>query len=265
MLKQWYERLFTQEDPTHLHKTLGILCILSYVYRYYIFLVYGTFGFTSFSGPATILLHCALSFSSLIFHVISKRMLNRAMIIWEEYRLHAIVFTMRSCCIFFFGTSNVLSNATIVLMHHLLADEVTHRYGPENKEYTTVRVQDDHSLKTTLVLRFYSFYQFAAIASHLFTISPKEMGFNTLIAIQSSAFLMTLYRKNLITSYTHGLVYGTCLILSLYVMSTVMPGWVWMGTALVFGARVGLGVNKYVLWGAFVLIAKLKNVRCIVF
>ena len=80
------QRLFTREDPIHLHKTLGILCVLSFLYRYCVVLpVTGTLGFEgNLLDWATMFLHIGLSTSSLIFHVIRRRKINRPMIIWEE-------------------------------------------------------------------------------------------------------------------------------------------------------------------------------------
>jgi len=55
-----------------LHKTLGILSLLSFIYRYlYVFPMTGTLGFEgSTFDYVTLALHMALSSSSLIFHVL---------------------------------------------------------------------------------------------------------------------------------------------------------------------------------------------------
>jgi hypothetical protein len=78
-------KLFTNEDSMQIHKVLGLLCISSFIYRY--FWVYPTTGSLGFTGTwfdhTTMLLHFLLSSSSLIFHVIARRIINRPMIIWE--------------------------------------------------------------------------------------------------------------------------------------------------------------------------------------
>ena len=43
-----------------------------------------------------------------------------------------------------------------------------------------------------------------------------DLGFNTLITIQSSAFLMTLVRKNIIKIKWHMIIYSFCLAISSY-------------------------------------------------
>jgi hypothetical protein len=250
-LKFWFRKLFSSEDPLLIHKLFGFSCVCSFIYRYYLLFSTGSLQISNdVYSWFTMVLHFSLSCSSLIFHVLAKRIVSRPMVIWEEYRLHAIVFTTRSVAVFVYSnvrhrihTAGAWYEAlilyVIVLGHHILADmvsivdilvhvsfrfcnnksQVTARHGSD--KYTTVRIQDDHGLFSKLVLRFYAFYQFAAIASHVIPSDHLgDMGFNTLIAIQSSAFFMTLYRKALVAYYTHAAVYSFCLILSLYAMTT---------------------------------------------
>ncbi|CAE7939346.1 unnamed protein product [Symbiodinium sp. KB8] len=261
------QKLFTKEDPLYLHKVFGLIALCSFLYRY--FVVYPRQGNLGFDGSLfdwlTILAHLALSSSSLIFRVLRRRILSRPMIIWEEYRLHAIVFTMRCVSVYAYGVLRPFKDPNmerlmlvpLVLIHHVLADEITRRFGPEDKSQTTVRVNNTSSRWTQYVLRFYSFYQFAALASHLVPSARMgDLGFNTLIAIQSSAFLMTLFRKGLIRYYSHGLWYTACLLVSLYHMAIVHPSplhW-----ALVMGAfalRVRFRMNKYAIWILFGLMS----------
>ena len=65
-------KLATHEDPYHVHKTLGILSLLHFFYRY--LFVLPTTGNLGFSGTTfdcvAITMHLALSSTSLIFHVI---------------------------------------------------------------------------------------------------------------------------------------------------------------------------------------------------
>ena len=174
--------------------------------------------------------HTLLAFSSIIFRVPSKRIASKPMIIYEEYRQHAMVFTAR--CFFVFAAcilwpsesggsctekSSMLHSISewvanewgprptyvvplVVMVHHLLADLITSRHGNGS---TAVRATSD---KATAVVtskmykqvgKFYSFYQFLAIGSHIFVQEPHlaDMAFNAIIAIQSSAFMMTLVSK----------------------------------------------------------------------
>jgi len=224
--KRVISKLFSNEDQFQIHKTLGLLSVCSFFYRYfYVFPTTRTLGFeNSLFDHATMLVHLLLSTSSLIFHVIQQRIFSRPMIIWEEYRMHAIVFSTRCLSVYFFSLVRPFRDTIyerlllgcVVLVHHVAADEITNRYGPKDKTATTVRVKDNHDVFSTIVLRFYAFYQFTALGSHLVP-TPRlgDLGYNTLIAIQSSAFLMTLYRKGLIVETTHAFWYTFCLVLSM--------------------------------------------------
>jgi hypothetical protein len=103
--------------------------------------------------------------------------------------------------------------------------------------------------------RFYSFYQFMAVASHIWGCERlADQGFNTLIAIQSSAFLMTLFRKNIIPGIVHAALYTSCLILSEYHMYLAHQAHIAVFVGLVllaFLARSQLGVDKYIIWFCF--------------
>ena len=263
-VKTTVSKLFTNEDNAQVHKILGILCLCSFLYRYV--WVYSTTGTLGFDGGwfdhVTIALHLLLSTSSLIFHVIRRRLVNRPMIIWEEYRLHAIIFSTRCFSVYVLGALRPFAGTMfervlmplIVLAHHLGADKITAKYGSK-EGVTTVRVKDAYSPSLTVVLRFYAFYQFAALASHLQP-NPRlmDLGFNTFIAIQSSAFLMTLYRKGLITEAAHAFWYTTCLLFSLWhIFLNCGDG---LFIAKLIGAyylRTELKMNKYILWLTFAL------------
>lgn len=266
VLKKTLSKLFTNEDNFQVHKVLGILSLCSFIYRY--LWVYPTTGTLGFDGRLfdhlTIAVHILLSTSSLIFHVIKHRIINRPMIIWEEYRLHAIVFSTRCLSVYLFGCFRPFQGTiwerillpALVLAHHVAADKITQRYGSKDG-VTTVRVNDKHSSDITAVLRFYAFYQFSALASHL---QPHDrlcdLGFNTFIAIQSSAFLMTLYRKSLITEISHAFWYTTCLLFSIYHIRlnccTIM---FFAKLSAVYVLRTSFRINKYALWIAFAILS----------
>eukprot|EP00946_MAST-07B_sp_MAST-7B-sp1_P002267 g2267.t1 len=77
-----FSKLATREDPYHLHKTLGILSVASFLFRYaYCYNKYGTLRFDGadatpqdrFLDWMTMAVHTALAFSSIIFRVPRKR------------------------------------------------------------------------------------------------------------------------------------------------------------------------------------------------
>lgn len=188
------KKLITKEDPLYLHKILGLSALLSFAYRYaYVFPTTGTLGMDgSWFDHATMAIHMLLSCSSLIFAVLQTRILSKPTIIWEEYRLHAIAFTARCCLVYAFGMFWPLDDCLVtravlfctVLSMHVVADEITKRYGPEDKTQTTVRVDGRHAPWAKKLLKCYSFYQFTAIGAHLIPNARlADLGYNTLIAI----------------------------------------------------------------------------------
>jgi hypothetical protein len=262
------KKLITKEDPFHIHQILGLAALFSFTYRYSTSLDNMGFHNNIWVDIATIVLHLLLSLSSLIFHVLKKRIVATPLVIYEEYRLHAIIFTMRGTSVMLFSHAythlqqlcdeNIIHFLllSIVLLHHLIADSITSNYGTHG--VTAVRVKNtNHNLRTSLVVRYlYSFYQFLAIASHLH-LGPHlmELGFNTHIAIQSSAFMMTLRRKGIIRAKTHGVIYTFCLALSIYNMCLVYNPTYFIGTVMIaFIMRCKYGLNKYYIWLAYGLL-----------
>lgn len=139
--RQIFKKLVTKEDPIYLHKTLGICAILSFVYRYgWVYSNTGTLGFNGhWFDHLNLALHLALSCSSMIFEVLMKRILSKPLIIWHEYRLHTIVFTLRSVSVYLYSLCNfedtTLNRFCLLfgfLAHHLVVDEITRRHGPED-------------------------------------------------------------------------------------------------------------------------------------
>ena len=97
----------------------------------------------------------------------------------------------------------------VVMSHHVLADYITRYYGTPGITSVRAAISKRTGIVTfAAVKKFYAFYQFLAIASHLLP-HPRmmDLGYNSLIAIQSSSFLMTLCRKNIITFRGHGILY----------------------------------------------------------
>ena len=66
----------------------------------------GTLGFegTAFDW-ATMIMHTVLAYSSILFRVPKFRLDDKPMVIYEEYRQHAMVFTTRCFFVFVFAVS----------------------------------------------------------------------------------------------------------------------------------------------------------------
>lgn len=243
--------LFTEEDRFHLHKGLGLCSLCHFFYRYSLFFAYGSLGF-SFSrfDHACMACHQLLSSSSLIFKVIKYRMLKNPLIIYKEYQLHAILFTTRATIPYML---TALDRPQYIMpafvLCHFLVDWTTHTYGTPG--VTAVRVRGNTKrIGVRMARYFFSFYQIVALASLLGGRDAAAMGFNTLGAIQSSAFLMTLRRKNIIGWTTYVFWYSVALVLS-YAYIYHIYGWrIYLASAIIFGGRI-MKVNKYLLWSLF--------------
>ena len=151
----------------------------------------------------------------------------------------------------------------MVLTHHLVVDEITRRVGPGDIAMTTVRGKTADGKSTNeskaprQILLFYAFYQFCALGSHLVPSARlSDLGYNALVAIQSSAFLMTLFRKGLIRWYTHAFWYTVALIMSHAVMVMSLSSyWFYLKVGFMFNLRVNFGMNKYAIWLIFAIIS----------
>lgn len=253
------KKLITPEDKNHIHKILGLAALTSFLYRY--LFVWPSTGELGFREPSTfnfasMAIHWLLSFSSIIFHVLARRNVREPLIIYEEYRLHAMLFTTRACLVTLIGWFHYEPYQLwlSVLSIHLLVDSVTDIYG--TKGVTAVR--NDGRGRTWFLkpMRlFYSYYQFLALGSHLTHCSNlADLGFNTLGAIQSSAFLMTLRRKNIILWESHMLWYSLTLFASMGYIWQVHGVMFFLKAAFCFFLRCTFpSLSKYIIWSGFIL------------
>lgn len=243
-------KLVTSEDKYHVHKTLGLLALVSFAWHYgYKWPYTGTLSAT---WPV-IILHVALSCSAIQFRVPQKRIQKWPTMIWEEYRLHAIVFSFRAPVVAaLHGWQRVVGIACV----HLAADAVTKKFGKPGN--TTVRGDHDRekSQRIRHILKAYATYQHLALASHLVGTNAMDLAYNAFIAVQSSAFCMTLHRKGLITWKHHAIIYSICIAVSGLFIIQSLPWWQ-VVLALCCGAARMHGVPKYPLWTAFWCVTKL--------
>jgi hypothetical protein len=249
-------KLITKEDPFHVHKVFGIISLFHFIYQYVYFIFFKRFNL----HLVGMCIHVTLSFSALLFDVVKNRILSRPLIIWNEYRAHAIVFTCRSFCVYLCYEYQITPfwKIIIIVLHHLIVDYLTYLYG--NQLTTTVR----HTDNTTSLFRkcghkLYSLYQFhAQVSQFMVSNVVGEMGFNSIIAIQSSAFLMTLNKKSIIRPITHTIIYSLCLLLSSYVIVHHL-GYITIIYAIFMLSLRHLNINKYLLYvGFYVLVLKLE-------
>lgn len=94
---------------------------------------------------ASMTVHTVLALSSIQFRVPKFRLNNKPMVIYEEYRQHAMVFTTRCFSVFvlayLFPQAPVYIAPIVVMAHHLLADRISSIWGTPGN--TAVRATSD--------------------------------------------------------------------------------------------------------------------------
>ena len=251
-----WTKLITKEDPLHFHKIFGLFSLCSFIYRYgYVLPTTGTLGFTgTYFDLLTLAAHWFLSSSSLIFHVLEKRIVERPLIIYEEYRLHAILFTTRAVAVSLYGIYGFQNRwllGGLLIGIHLLVDLTTKLFGTNG--VTAVRNNNDGNYK--YILMFYSYYQICAMGSQILVDSRLcDLGFNGLIAVQSSTFLMTLKRKSIIRWKSHMFWYSFALALSYSVIWKAKGSAFFASMAIAFFVRTW-NVNKYAIWITYAVVS----------
>jgi hypothetical protein len=217
-LRKWKKQLITHEDPWHVHKTLGICCLISFAWRLSMMgpSDMGFQKYTSLTLP-TFLLHWSLTLSSFVFNIPAKRIKSGDRI-WPEYRLHALVFLSRAllCCSviyyeqYYHLPPNYDLNFAIVILTLLAADvssgSVQHRSG-------SIRDLDTHPA----VKFFFSWMQFGATSAHLYGARRFSLLFYMAFIVQVNPFLMTLRRKNLLSKNEVLSLYGAMLLFAFIV------------------------------------------------
>ena len=199
-------KLATKEDPVHLHKVLGSICLMHYIYRYYLLLTTGTMSLRTPFAYYMVGVHGLLSCSSMIFHIPIKRNKSSPMI-YPEYRLHSIVFALRSvfCYYLTYHGFPKIYNIGICFATMGFADITTHFYPSGT---TTMRQMPfDSSVdvdKRTYIIMMQSFHQ---IGATFYMLGNEDACFTPMFAIQLAALLMTLVRKSIISANAWHLIY----------------------------------------------------------
>jgi len=200
-------KLSTKEDPIHFHKILGGLCLAHYAYRYYLLFTKGTMDLHTDVAYYMVGVHGLLSFSSMIFHIPTKR-INGGPMIYPEYRLHSIAFALRSvvCYYLTYHQFSKWWNVAVCFGTMCTADFVT-VYLPSGT--TTMRQMPFSSTVETrdreTIIKMQSLHQ---IAATLYMVGNEDACFSPMFATQFAAFLMTLVRKSIISANGWHMLYN---------------------------------------------------------
>lgn len=247
-----FKKLITHEDPFHIHKTMGIYCLFNFVIQ----LTSYFFTRDMFLTPIVLLPHFLLNATSFIFTVLKRRPVSddgkiskkMSMFIWEELRLHSLVFSYRSLlCVLYPQYGHYFVFGTLIL-----ADVITDYCG--TRGVSTVRGNQNFqssSVMKQIYSGFFSVSQMGAtlICGGFFQEIPNTyLTFVTLPAIQTSAFGMTLLRKNLISKEMWQFIYSLelTLVYLIWLMEYKNLNVLWISIVL-YMLRKG-GMNKYILW-----------------
>ena len=242
-------KLITKEDPTHIHKLLGIFALANYIYRYYLLFFYGSMCLNTSLDLGMVAIHGCLSLSSLIFHIPRKRHAKLPMI-YPEFRLHSIVFGMRSviCCFVdvYGGYYKLYFKMGVCFATMMVADLITKQYAEPGD--TTMRAMP--YAETTpendrkQITKFHSNQQ---VSATIYMLVNADSAFSPLFAIQFAAFLMTLVRKNIIRPNTWHLLYSWALMINILVFHTLSLKPIICIYAFRI-LRMKFRMNKYIAW-----------------
>lgn len=258
--------LITKVDGAffHVHKTIGLLCLIHYTYRIWEWLHYGNMLFDGgWFTLASILMHAALSGSSMIFHLPAIRNPSAPMI-WPEFRLHSILFAMRSICVMLYHwvcirwhfAPYIEVRIFAALMTMKLVDEVTLRLPPQGSTMRGMPFPSyaSYSFKYGLNLMYSVFQVYATL--EVIVRSDISNAFMVMFPIQLAAFLMTCVRKNIITTagwhFWYTLALYTTLAHSITNTSSKFSDherfWYHSCAKMFIIGRFILGLDKYLVW-----------------
>ena len=248
------ESLITHQDGKygHIHKTLGLACLVHFASQFTLFFKDGTMYFDTRTW-FMIALHVLLSWSSFIFHLPDLRSVHAPMI-WPEFRAHSILFATRSLV----AMSMSLSNASVPETRFLnvmgtiaLADLATKTHDARSTTMRDMPFPTWVSERTRdRVNMYYSVSQVLATSGLLFSPS-MERAFMVLFPIQIAAFLMTLVRKRLISPLSWHVLYAGSLGLNYLhagLAKDSLPIAFYVASLVFCVLRFRFRWNKYVLW-----------------
>jgi cytochrome b involved in lipid metabolism len=274
---RWRTKLFTKEDPG-IHKYMGVFVLLHFIFRYYqMYFSDPTAGFGSIGNsigrpgiiaPLCLIPHAILSLSSLIFHTVPKERVVGKPMIWQEYRIHNIIFAMRSLVTAgltwlsiakghspAFRKLALIGCSASVLVANWAADEGTKRLRIDTRESTTATMPywDGCSVSTQKRFKyFYAYCQFMATLACLSVGNPAWC-LAVLFPIQLASLLMTLVRKGIISAKGYHIGYTISLVMPFFVgIRSISYSLIEFPTMLIIaGILYQLrcrGIGKYTLW-----------------
>jgi hypothetical protein len=265
-------KLITMEDSLHIHKILGFMCFCNYIYRFSLWFIFGARFVYAMDNELLfwIACHSMLSISSLIFHLPKKRRRGRP-VIWPEFRMHSILFAMRSLLVML--THALVKDpiwsygirSSILVGTMISADLTTRLLGSEEKTMRGMPFPTETSLIVkNRINMYYSICQVLATTKMIYSAEPPYQiaePFFILFPIQLAAFLMTLVKKGIMT--TEGWHFYYILFLGInFVYFAMIPfsqnRFPVMAVSIFFSiTRFRFRLNKYMLWFIIIIIGSI--------
>lgn len=262
-LQKWRHELITKDDPFHLHKTLGVICLISYMWRLSQWGPERDMAFAThpqFTIP-TILLHFMLNLSSFEFKLPPRR-INSGYRIWPEYRAHSLVFLCRSLATMILTYYEELYNKPPNYWMNLVIVLVTMAAADTSSKMTDHQSGFSRKLQVPNIVKYcFSVAQLWATAGIIYGLRRYSVQLLYCLIIQVNAFLMTLRRKNLAGHYVLISVYGFLLVAGILICTVELVVWDgWKAVLIFFIAANTASVirlaprkpplmnNKYLMW-----------------
>lgn len=252
-------KFFTHEDHYNIHKLLGITSLINFLYRFVLIYKNGQAGFNNTNVYYVVLLHGLLSISSLMFKIPSNRVKKQPMI-YPEFRLHSILFALRSLLVMLFHNYSLV-RSYIVIGTLVGADIVTHFL----KKDTTMRgMPFSDKVPSWFRNNLNTFYSVSQVMATMNTMKSDNIdsSFMILFPIQIAAFLMTCVRKGLIGADGWHILYTISLLLNYFHGLYCYNGDLWGMVKYCFIVftfcllRFKFNINKYILWFTVVCLYK---------
>lgn len=257
--------LLSKHDFYHIHAFLGLSCLIHFMYRIFLIIIYGTAFSNNNWNILFILLHLFLNLTSFYFDLNKERNLNKP-IIWDEFRFHSLLFVTRHviCTINHYIMPDIWFkynlNILIVLIVNKFASIITNKYGNLTNRTTNKMPYPDDLDKgyVDLTKKFYTSAQFGATCFAIY--GDKMLCFIPLLGLQISPFMMTLIKKNKINTNTYHFIYSLGLYINYPVWLIIcfiniynndnVEDLVLLGLCynIVVNLKLKYNLNKYVCW-----------------
>jgi len=248
-------KLATKEDPYHIHKFFGSICFINFIYQFLYVLSHRKTHMDNSIGVILMGVHAILPISSLIFHIPNIRNQTGPMI-YPEFRLHSIIFSLRSIICFYlcYYQTNIVYRMGVCILTMISADIATYMTS-HTSDKTLIRAMPfNENVPLELQKKIKIFQSSCQIGATLYMLGNTHTTFLTLYGIQLAAFLMTLVRKNIIKPNIWHRLYCIFLIFSVFGFYTLPISFVLKEVVLYLlfiEVRFSYNLNKYIAWPLF--------------